>query len=190
MSLTKQAKTLTEKQVKLVLTHLSTTRDAKRNAVIFLLSVDAGLRSKEIASVEWKMVLDAQSQLTDAIRLEDKSAKGKSGGVVFISSRLAKALADYADGVQLTGTIIKSRSGKAMSAQVITNWFFNLYRGLGFDGCSSHSGRRTAITKWSRNITAAGGSLRDVQQLARHSSLQMTQKYIEISEGAMKRVVG
>ena len=58
---------------------------------------------------------------------------------------------------------------------------------LGFDGCSSHSGSRTAITKWSRNITAAGGSLRDVQQLARHSSLQMTQKYIEVSEGAMKR---
>jgi integrase len=190
MSLTKQAKTLTEKQVNLVLTHLATTRDAKRNAVIFLLSVDAGLRSKEIASVEWKMVLDAQSQLTDAIRLDDKSAKGKSGGVIYISSRLAAVLADYADGVQLTGTIIKSRSGKGMSAQVITNWFFNLYRGLGFDGCSSHSGRRTAITKWSRNITAAGGSLRDVQQLARHSSLQMTQKYIEVSEGAMKRVVG
>jgi site-specific recombinase XerD len=33
------------------------------------------------------------------------------------------------------------------------------------------------------------GSVRDVQALARHSSLQMTQKYIEISEGAMKRVV-
>lgn len=190
MSLTKQAKTLTEKQVKLVLTHLATTRDAKRNVVIFLLSVDAGLRSKEIASVEWKMVLDAQSHLTDAIRLEDRSAKGKSGGVIYISSRLAVALADYADGKDLTGTIIKSRRGKEMSAQVVTNWFFNLYRGLGFDGCSSHSGRRTAITKWSRNITAAGGSLRDVQQLARHSSLQMTQKYIEVSEDAMKRVVG
>jgi len=190
MSLTKQAKTLTEKQVKLVLTHLATTRDAKRNAVIFLLSVDAGLRSKEIAAVEWMMVLDAQSVLADAIRLEDRSAKGKSGGIIYISSRLAAVLADYADGMQLTGTIIKSRSGKGMSAQVITNWFFNLYRGLGFDGCSSHSGRRTAITKWSRNITAAGGSLRDVQQLARHSSLQMTQKYIEVSEGAMKRVVG
>ena len=50
--------------------------------------------------------------------------------------------------------------------------------------------RRTAITRWARNITAAGSSLQDVQQLARHSSLQMTQKYIEVSEGAMKRVVG
>ena len=40
-----------------------------------------------------------------------------------------------------------------------------------------------------RNIAAAGGSLRDLQQLTRHSSLQMTQKYIEVSEGAIKRVV-
>ena len=62
-------------------------------------------------AVEWMMVLDAQSQLTDTIKLEDKSAKGKSGGVIYISSRLAAVLADYADGRDLTGTIIKSRSG-------------------------------------------------------------------------------
>ena len=35
-----------------------------------------------------------------------------------------------------------------------------------------------------------GGSLLDVQSLARHSSLQMTQRYIEVSEDAMKKVVG
>ena len=34
------------------------------------------------------------------------------------------------------------------------------------------------------------GSLRDVQSLARHSSLQMTQKYIEVSEDSCRRVVG
>jgi hypothetical protein len=51
-------------------------------------SLDGGLCSKAIAAVEWMMVLDAQLQLTDAIRLEDKSAKGKSGGVIYISSRL------------------------------------------------------------------------------------------------------
>lgn len=56
--------------------------------------------------------------------------------------------------------------------------------------CSSHSGRRTAITRWSRKISSVGGSLRDVQSLARHSSLQMTQRYIEVSEDAMRKVVG
>ena len=78
--------------------------------------MDSGLRSKEIASVEWMMVLDAQSQLTNTIRLEDKSAKGKLGGVIYISRRLSAGLADYANGRDLTGTIIKSRSRKGMSA--------------------------------------------------------------------------
>jgi integrase/recombinase XerD len=60
---------------------------------------------------------------------------------------------------------------------------------LGFDGCSSHSGRRTFITMAARNIGRFGGSLRDVQSLARHTSLGMTQRYIELDGRAMRRVV-
>ena len=67
---------------------------------------------------------------------------------------------------------------------------FLLYKDLGFEGWSSRSGRRTAVTKWARTISQVGGSMRNVQALARHSSLQMTRRYVEISEGAMKRVVG
>lgn len=190
MALGKQAKTLSETQIKLVLKHLEETQDATRNQVMFLLSVDAGLRAKEIASVTWTMITDSAGDVSDAIRLEDNASKGKSGGVVYISKRL-KAHLQMIDGSgNRSGTIIKSRNGKPMSPQVVTNWFWNLYRDLGLDGCSSHSGRRTAITRWARNITAAGGSLRDVQSLARHSSLQMTQRYIEVSEDAMKKVVG
>ena len=106
-----------------------------------------------------------------------------------MSKRLRDALI-VLHGISDQKWVIVSRSRKAMSAQVVTNWFFTLYLGLGFDGCSSHSGRRTAITRWARNISRAGGSLRDVQSLARHSSLQMTQRYIEVSEDAMKKVVG
>lgn len=190
MALGKQAKTLSETQIKLVLKHLEETQDAARNMVMFLLSVDGGLRAKEIASVTWTMVTDSAGELSDAIRLEDNASKGKSGGVVYISKRLKTHLQMLDHGEYRSGTIIKSRNGKSMSPQVVTNWFWNLYRDLGLDGCSSHSGRRTAITRWARNITAAGGSLRDVQSLARHSSLQMTQRYIEVSEDAMKKVVG
>lgn len=190
MSLGKQAKTLTEMQVKLVLKHLETTQDPLRNQAMFLLSVDAALRAKEVASIKWSMVTDSSGDITDAIRLEDNASKGKSGGLVYLSKRLRAALLILADETGKTGTIIKSRSGHPMSAQVVTNWFFNLYKQMGMEGCSSHSGRRTAITKWARAITAAGGSMRDVQSLARHSSLQMTQRYIEVSEDAMKKVVG
>jgi integrase/recombinase XerD len=190
MALGKQAKVINEKQVRVVLSHLTETRDPIRNKVQFLLSVDAGLRAKEVASVEWRMVLDAEGDLTDAIRLEDKSSKGKSGGGVYISTRLKEALADLLAITSPIGTILKTKSGKSFSAAAMTNWFWLLYKDLGFEGCSSHSGRRTAITKWARTISQHGGSMRDVQALARHSSLQQTQKYIEVSPDAMKRVVG
>jgi integrase/recombinase XerD len=107
-----------------------------------------------------------------------------------MSKRLKAALIGYAEGEKLTGSVIKSQRGKPMAAQVITNWFFRLYRELGYEGCSSHSGRRTAITNWARKISSVGGSLRDVQALARHSSIAMTQRYIEVSEDACRRVVG
>ena len=56
MALGKQAKVLSEKQQRAVISYLGTTRDTQRNLVMFLLSVDAGLRAKEIAQLEWSMV--------------------------------------------------------------------------------------------------------------------------------------
>ena len=76
-----------------------------------------------------------------------------------------------------------------MTPQVIVNTFAKWYRDLGYDGCSSHSGRRTFITNAARNITSVGGSLRDIQDLAGHSSLQTTQLYIEVNKEARSKVV-
>ena len=70
------------------------------------------------------------------------------------------------------------------------NLFAGWYRALGFNGCSSHSGRRGFITNAARKIGAVGGSLRDVQLLAGHSSLSTTQRYIEAAEGCARPVTG
>lgn len=190
MALGKQAKILTETQQKMVLAALAQGRHSQRNIVMFLLSVDAGLRAKEIASLDWSMLTDASGAVSDAIRLEDRASKGRSGGVVYMSKRLLAAMQSLGEQHSRVGAVIKSQSDTAMTAQVVTNWFFLLYRKIGFEGCSSHSGRRTAITRWARKISSVGGSLRDVQMLARHSSLSMTQRYIELSEDACRRVVG
>ena len=63
------------------------------------------------------------------------------------------------------------------------------YADLGLIGCSSHSGRRTFITNAAKKITTVGGSLRDVQYLAGHSSLQTTERYIDYSETARRSIV-
>ena len=76
-----------------------------------------------------------------------------------------------------------------MRAMAIVNWFARLYRKAGLEGCSSHSGRRTFITNAARLVHKVGGSLRDVQQLAGHSSISMTQRYIEGHTPAKRALV-
>lgn len=191
MSLGKQAKTLSKQQQDAVLAFLQTTRHAKRNKVIFLLSVRAGLRAKEIASLTWDMVCDASNALADAIYLQDVASKGKSGGVIWMNKELKDALIEYRKSLksaQQSGHVIQVHA-RAVSAQMVVNLFWNWYHRLGFTGCSSHSGRRTFITVAAKKISTVGGSIRDVQMLARHSSLQMTQRYIEADVDAQKRVV-
>ncbi|WP_395622183.1 tyrosine-type recombinase/integrase [Sphingomonas daechungensis] len=190
--LNRQAKVLRSAQIRAALDHISRTRHPIRNRVIFLLSLRAGLRAKEIAALEWRMVTDADGNIADTIRLTNAASKGRSGGVIPMAGELRKALSALR---QITPSpiglarVIRTERSSATSAQVIINMFQEWYSALGFDGCSSHSGRRTFITMAARNIGRFGGSLRDVQALARHSSLAMTQRYIEIDSDAMKRVV-
>jgi integrase len=76
-----------------------------------------------------------------------------------------------------------------MKARSIVIWFSRAYRAIGLDGCSSHSGRRTFITRAARLVHKAGGSLRDVQLLAGHRSIQTTQRYIDGDSDAQRRLV-
>jgi integrase/recombinase XerD len=190
--LTRQAKVLNDRQIRTVITYLSGTRHPIRNRLIFLLSVRAGLRAKEISALRWSMVTDAEGWIGDVIHLPDSASKGRSGGTLPMAKQLRDALSDWA---QHLGTIhperhvIRTARAERTSAQAIVNMFDGWYHALGFDGCSSHSGRRTFITNAARNIGRFGGSLRDVQMLARHTSLGMTQAYIEIDSDAMRRVV-
>lgn len=108
MSLGKQAKVLSESQQRAVLSYLAGRRTAARDTVMFLLSVDAGLRAKEIAALDWSMLTDAAGKLTDEIRLQDRASKGKSGGVVYMSTRLRSALAALIDGKVLKGAVVVS----------------------------------------------------------------------------------
>jgi integrase len=191
MGLGKQAKTLTKGQIEAVLGYLAKTRWPTRNRVILLLSVKAGLRAKEIAKLTWRMVTDARGQIGQAIYLENTASKGQSGRVVPMSDELRNALAAYAPTVGIVSGkfLIESERSDGMSAQAIVNLFWRWYRHIGFDGCSSHSGRRTFITNTARKISTVGGSLRDVQMLAGHTNLRTTQRYIEANPEAQIRIV-
>ena len=76
-----------------------------------------------------------------------------------------------------------------MRANSIVNWFVALFAELGIEGCSSHSGRRTFITTAARSAHRAGCSLRDVQLLAGHRSIETTQGYIDGDTDGQRRLV-
>jgi integrase/recombinase XerD len=193
MALGKQAKVLTKAQIDAVLGYLATTRYPQRDRVIFLLSVKAGLRAKEIASLKWSMVTDAEGRLGDAIYLTDNASKGRSGRVIPLNKELRTALAEWqllmAASPRTSPFIITTERADHTTSYALVNKFAGWYRMLGFQGASSHSGRRTFITNAARRISTVGGSLRDVQLLAGHSALSTTQRYIEGSEEAKRRVV-
>lgn len=196
MALGKQAKTLSDKQIKAVLSHVEGTRYPARDRVMVLLSVKAGLRAKEIAGLTWGMVTDSNGAVGDAIALENKASKGKRGGrTIPLNAELRAALVDFhtiAQRDRKAGTdkpVIHSERGPGMSAASVTVWFHRLYDALGMEGCSSHSGRRTFVTKAAKRVVEAGGSLRDVQELAGHSSLATTQRYIQGDSDAKRKLV-
>src|SRR5437867_4038027 len=87
----KQAKMLTPKQETAVLTYLQTVRYPVRDRVMFLLSIKAGLRAKEIACLTWSMVTDADGQITDAIALPNRASKGPRGGRLIPLHHLLRA---------------------------------------------------------------------------------------------------
>jgi integrase len=191
VSLGKQAKTLSKGQIEAVLGYLSKTRHPVRNRLIFLLSVKAGLRAKEIARLTWYMTNDSQREIARAICLLDSASKGRSGRMVPLSEDVRDALIEYRRQVQsFAGPfVISTERSLSTSPQAIVNMFQRWYRHLGFMGCSSHSGRRTFITNAARKISTVGGSLRDVQMLAGHSNIRTTQGYIDANPEAQIRIV-
>jgi integrase/recombinase XerD len=85
--------------------------------------------------------------------------------------------------------ILFSERGGGLSPATVRLWFHRLYTLLKMDGCSSHSGRRTFMTRAARRVSQVGGSLRDVQELAGHTSVAMTQRYIEGDTEAKRKLV-
>lgn len=192
----KQAKVLTEKQVKAILGSLEANRYPLRDRAMFLLSTKAGLRAKEIAALTWSMITDAVGAVSESLELPDAASKGKGGGrTVPLAPGLLAALKALHESRGVDARpgwpVVFSERGKAsgMSANAVAVWFHRLYARLGMSGCSSHSGRRTFVTRAAHKIVEAGGSLRDVQQLAGHASLQTTQRYIEGNAEAKRKVV-
>jgi integrase len=186
----KRAKILAQAHIEDLLFFAQHTRHPIRNHVIVLLSLKAGLRAAEIANLSWDMVVDPTGEIATTLELRDHVAKNGSGRVIPVHPDLREALLQLrADHSGTSGAVIASERGGPMRPIAIVCWFARAYRAIGLTGCSSHSGRRTFITRAARLVHRAGGSLRDVQLLAGHRSLLTTQRYIDGDTDSQRQLV-
>lgn len=201
----KQAEILTDQQFSKLLT--TVTASSKRpmiDKLAFLFSFKAGLRVQEIAGLRWKEnILDADGN----IRYREELVPGSKGRVkrverhiLFIGSDIGKygnartlvmhdvlveALREaLAAGVESEWVIPSGKNGADQGlksrAHALKMRINRTYKAMGFDKCSSHSGRRTFITKAAQRASLVGCSLKDVQMLAGHRDLTTTERYIEV----------
>lgn len=200
----RQMRIITEKQEESILYYISqNSRNPKRDRTIFLLSLKGGLRSIEISKLKWIHLLNSDGEFMDFIDLTNETSKGNYGGrKIPLNSRLRNSLIDYLGELQkkkgrwmidlMNEYVIETQRtnrSESTSPQMITNYFYHLYRSMGMIGYGSHSGRRTFITRSSRKISLVDGSLRDIQQMVGHRSLSTTQRYIEENKESKLKVV-
>ncbi|WP_417793010.1 tyrosine-type recombinase/integrase [Terasakiella pusilla] len=98
--------------------------------------------------------MDANAQVGDVIALEDRIAKKMSGRTVPLNRDLRSALVALADQCKPLPNdfVIQSERRGPMSANTVAHWFHRQYSKLGYIGCSSHSGRRTFITRAAQRV--------------------------------------
>jgi len=179
---TGQAKVLNEKELKRVLSVVEIGNHAKRNAAIVILSNYLGLRSKELAALKIGDVIEHDT-IKKVLRLVAAYTKGaKHRDVSLENKAVVKALQEYIavrrteDGMtfNIDAPLFRSQKGTAFSPNAMVRVLGDIYKNAGFNDASSHTGRRSLITK----LAYSGIDLNSVRQIAGHSSIATTQRYI------------
>lgn len=185
-----QAKVLSDQELKRVLAVVSQMKHAKRNRLLVMMSFLAGMRAGEISALKIGHVLNADGSVRDRIHLQNGQTKGDKQRTVILSKSLQKEVLSFVGdlkGFQRNADqpLIRSQKGGHFSPTTLVMLFRQIYDQAGLRDARSHSGRRSFITK----LANKGVSVRVVQTLAGHSSMQTTQRYIDVNEGMLVEAV-
>ena len=191
-TMSKQAKTLTQQELRRVLDYTATRKHSVRNRALLMTTHLSGMRVGEVASLRNSDVLDAEGNIRNEIRLSAEQTKGNEARVVFVSDKLRKELELYIRSMNkatinptLKFFYSQKSSSDGFTANTLTQFFHYLYKRAGVDGASSHSGRRTFIT----NLASKGVGVRVIMGLSGHKALSSVQCYIDCNSDLMRNAV-
>ena len=183
-----QAATLNDAQIKRALRYCQSRKYPVRDTTILLFSIYTGLRAKELAALRFADVFDADGAVRTQFTLTGAQTKGSKSRTVFVNKPLAQQLALYRtwrSSVDPNAPLFRSQKGGHFSANTMCQLFLNIFHACGLQGASSHSPRRTFITR----LANKGIGVRVLAALAGHSSIAVTQRYIDVNDEQLANAV-
>lgn len=185
----KQARVLNAMEMKRLLAVVETGKHPQRNRIAVMLSYLAGLRVGEIAQLKVSDVYQADNQVRDQILLPASYTKTNDARSIYVSKKLKKELDVYFLNSSFPGNrsnpLLMTQKDTAFSPNTLCQLFGELYKRAAVDGASSHSGRRSFITK----MAHSGISPKVIMVLAGHKHLGTTQRYIDVNDEMLKMAV-
>jgi integrase/recombinase XerD len=189
-NMSKQAKTLNQQELRRVLDYTATRKHSVRNRALVLTSFLSGMRVGEIASLRYIDAVGADGTIKSEIHLTAEQTKGNEGRTIFVNDRLRKELETYIATYKPVNTNRKlfysqKITSDGFTANTLTQYFHYLYKKVGINGASSHSGRRSFAT----NIASKGVGIRVLQKLLGHKNIQTTSVYIYANDDMLRKAV-
>ena len=157
--------------------YLAGSRHSARDTAIYALTRFAGLRIGSVAQLTMNDILDSDGTLKKVVILRRNITKGgKTITAYFSHPVLRQSLENWLQirGSRKIETVFYSQKGSQFSPNSLAQLMLKHYNRAGLEGCSSHSGRRTALTA----LLKAGIDIVAVSKIAGHSSIATTQRYI------------
>jgi integrase/recombinase XerD len=147
-----------------------------------------GWRTEKLSTPIVGNIFDEDGAVRTQFILNAQQSKGGQTRTVYLNQRLRKAMREYGDYIRLADPqrpLFTSQKGGHFSANTMCQLFLDIYKNCGFKDASSHSGRRTYITR----LANKGVSVRILAALAGHAHISTTQRYIDVNADQMKEAV-
>ena len=181
-----QARVLTDRELKQVLNYnAACERYAARNRLMLLFTHWAGMRIAEVAALRITDVVTTDLKPRREIRLTPEQTKGKRARTVFVSTQLQREIVKYVAASHTRyseRSLFRTQKSCAFTANTATQLLQRVYERAGMHGATSHSGRRTYLTK----LADKGVSVFVLAELAGHAHISTTQRYVSVGDTQLR----
>jgi integrase/recombinase XerD len=185
----KQAKVLTERELKKVMQYIDVvSRYKERDKAMLMLTHLCLLRVGEVANLKVSDVVDAEGNINDVIFLTAEQTKGNDSRRVFVSNKAKAVIKRYIasnTSVLQRPYLFFTQKSQRFNVSALTQHLNRIYKQANIVGATTHSGRRSGITA----LSESGVSVRVIAQLANHKHLQTTMRYIDCTDDMMSKAI-